>query len=639
MQRLLLVILVSAGLLLALGCSVYGVEDSLLLHLSFDDQAAIGHDTSGYDNPVTTHGDPIWVESGICGGAARLDGVDDYFDCGNTESLHLGTDDFTFEAWIKTDTRDADVMIVNTGSYGVGYGCFGLAIRKENILSTDYRCREEDNAIAWRARRPLPTLPPIVNRQPINNGRWHHVVVVADRDYNDGIPRLYRDGTEVTEGSAAAGGSLPASSIVVTNSHPLFVGANSPAPGNYYTGLLDEVKIYRRALSTDEIKSYYQANKIAQQPPTPLPESDIELPEVTELDWQMDEFMISVWGGPTLGDGGDHDAHPQLIKDANIEVVMCRLDKLELCRKWGFKALLFGVSPQQAKNLRNDETVWGYMIKDEPQNYTEYPGLAWSMQELREADPTHPGYINLGGSLQGHHSLYMEIAKPDILSFDYYQWGMGRRWHFPRLEEYRTGALQAGVPLLMWEHPTSGKGYDENDKHLYRYAPDNLQRIRHTIFTSLAYGVKGVQWFHGLHMFVQETELNQAGKDVAEVNAELQNLGPVLVKLHSVDVFHTAALPPATRPIPDDYWVQVAEDDWVLGVFKDPEGNDFLLLANRDHEHENTATLVIRRPGVQVDRLDKDSGEWVGLPTSAGPDKTTARLVATSGDGELLRLR
>jgi len=609
MRKLLFAILVSAGLLLALGCSVYGAEDSLVLHLSFDNQAAIGYDTSSYENPVTTHGDPAWVESGVCGGAVKLDGVDDYFDCGNPESLQLGTDDFTFEAWIKADTQNTG-LIVHTGGYGFGYGLFSLSIRDNGVVNADYRCREEDNAIAWRRRQSPPTLPPIVNRQPINNGRWHHVVVVADRDYNDGIPRLYRDGVEVTEGSAMAGGSLPGSSIVVTNSDPLFIGTGSPNPVAFYNGLMDEVKLHRRALSADEIKSYYLANKIEQEPPPPLPEAVIELPEITELDWEMDEFMISVWGGPTLGEGGVHDAHPQLIKDANIEVVMCGLDKLELCRKWGFKALLFGVSPQQAKNLRNDEAVWGYMIKDEPVGADEYLPLAWRMQELREADPTHPGYINLGGSMQGHHFLYMEIIKPDILSYDYYQWWRLHRWHFPRLEEYRAAAVAAGIPLLAWV---------ECD-------------------VSLAYGVKGIQWFHGKGVF-KGGEPGPNIQDIAVVNGELQKLGPVLVKLRSVDVFHTPPLPLTTRPIPDDYWVQVAEDDWVLGVFKDTEGNDFVLLANRDHEHENTATLVIRRRGVQVDRLDKDSGEWAGVPISAGPDRTTARLIAVPGGGVLLRLR
>ena len=360
-------------------------------------------------------------------------------------------------------------------------------------------------------------------------------------------------------------------------------------------------------------------------------------------EWQMDEFMISFWGGPTdAPKSGGNDTSPEAIKAANMTVVMCGLDKLEVCRKWGFKAMLSGIGPEQAAQLKDDEAVWGYYIKDEPSNPEQYPPLAERMQALREADPDHPGYVNLGGSYQGLHSTFIDVVKPDILSYDYYQWSWGQENHFSRLEEYRAAALDAGIPLVVWVSGNAApvadrKAAGEGNYYSYYY-PENMQRMRHSVFTSLAYGVKGIQWFHGCNVF-DGGKLRQTGQDIAVINAALQKLGPVLVKLHSVEVFHTPPLPNDTRPVPEDYWVQVTEADWVLGVFKDPEHKDFLLLANRDHERENTASLVIRRAGVQVDKLDKATGAWVGLPTNAGHNRTVVRLVAAAGDGELLRVR
>ena len=633
------VALVATGLVILLVSGAAFSQDGLVLHLSFDDRNAVGHDGSGHENHGTAHGEPAWVEAGVAGGALRLDGLDDYLDCGNAESLHLGTGDFSLEVWIKTDMRDTYMVVLSTGRYGPGYGLFGLAIRDENVLNADYRCRDENGAIAWCSRTAPPTLPPLINRQPINNGRWHHVAVVVDRDHSAGIPRLYRDGAEVTGGKAIAPAPLPATAIVATNSDPLFVGAGSPDPTKHYKGLLDEVKLYRRALSEEEIMTHYQARRPDQEPPPPIQEAEIELPEVTELEWSMDEFMISVWGGPALEGRGPNDAPPQMIKDANIEVVMCSLDKLELCRKWGFKALLFGVAPERAGQLRDDEAVWGYVIKDEPSDYTEYPGLAWQVQALRETDPIHPGYINLGGSLNGHHPLYLQMVKPDLLSYDYYQWSWGRRAHFSRLEEYRRAALAHDIPLLVWVHGNAGPPEIRKDDYYY-HAPDNQERMRHSVFTSLAYGAKGIQWFHGKHLFGDEG-LRPNGQDVAIINAELQKLGPELIGLQSVEVYHTPPLPSDTRPVPDDFWVKIPEGYFVLGVMQDPNepGTDYLMLAHRDHTKATTAALEFSRRGIQVEKLNKQTGQWEALTVAQNGQVIRVEFPVAAGDGHLLRVR
>jgi len=632
--------MLSVGLLVGFALSADCAEDGLVLHLSFDDRATIGHDGSGCGNHGVPHGEPTWVEAGVRGGALRMDGVDDYFDCGNAESLHLGTDDFTFEVWLKTDTRDTYMLIASTGRYGIGFGHVGLAIRAHNVLSTGYRCRHKDRAIAKRTRQAPPTLPPVINRQPINNGRWHHIAVVVDRESQRGVPRLYRDGIEVTGGVALAGGPLPATAIMVTNSDPLLIGASCPKRDRFYNGLIDEVKLYRRALREDEIKQHWQTAKPAQEPPPPLPEPEIEMPEVTKLNWKMDHFVIMPWGGPSLEPEVEgHDALPEVIKEAHFNTVLCTLDKLELCRKWGFKALLAGVSAEKTIELRNDRTVWGYLLKDEPREHREYPELARRMQQFREADPNHVGYINLGGSLNGTHPLYLDIVKPDLLSFDYYQWSWGQADHFPRLEEYRQGAQDHGIPLMVWVHGNAGP--PEIRKHDYYYhAPDNQARMRHSVFTSLAYGAKGIQWFHGKHLFAGD-RLRPNGRDVAAINAELQKLGPALVGLRSVEVYHTPPLPPATREIPKGFWIQITGGEFVLGLMEHPAqpDADYFMLANRDHTRGEEASLKLTRLGITVEKMDKKKGEWESQTVTEADGLSRVTFPVGAGDGELLRVR
>ncbi len=83
--------------------------------------------------------------------------------------------------------------------------------------------------------------------------------MVVKRDFQGGIPRLYIDGVEDRYGDTASKG--PASTIVINNQDPLFIGASSPKPSGYFKGLIDEVRIYKKALTSGEIRNYYEKTK------------------------------------------------------------------------------------------------------------------------------------------------------------------------------------------------------------------------------------------------------------------------------------------------------------------------------------------------------------------------------------------
>ncbi|MCK4581031.1 MAG: hypothetical protein KAU10_06740, partial [Dehalococcoidia bacterium] len=92
--------LMSFVLTLVLGVSV-GNAGSLVGHWSFDDvQGTVVRDQSGSGNDGTIHGAPLWIE-GPFGKALQLNGISDYVDCGNAESLNI-TDKLTVSAWVKT---------------------------------------------------------------------------------------------------------------------------------------------------------------------------------------------------------------------------------------------------------------------------------------------------------------------------------------------------------------------------------------------------------------------------------------------------------------------------------------------------------------------------------------------------------
>ena len=77
-----------------------------------------------------------------------------------------------------------------------------------------------------------------------NNGQWHHGVVTFDGS----ILRLYVDGVQVITSSTS-------STPETVGNHPLKIGANSRAVSNLFTGNIDEVGVWNKALTTSEITS------------------------------------------------------------------------------------------------------------------------------------------------------------------------------------------------------------------------------------------------------------------------------------------------------------------------------------------------------------------------------------------------
>ena len=331
-------------------------------------------------------------------------------------------------------------------------------------------------------------------------------------------------------------------------------------------------------------------------------------------EWKLTEFMI--YGSWPWDKNVDDDARAKTLAEAGINVVLADEHQLDVCRNNGLKALVEGVKPEEVHRISDHPALWGYYIMDEPLH--NFPALAKIYNAYLDADPTKPGFINLI-SLGGEYlSSYMETVKPNILSYDYYQWWWGRDGHFTKLEIYSKAAKDAGVPFFLYTevkcNPYGLFGGPKNTR-----PADNEQRLRQTVFTSLAYGLKGILWFTARGMLKSGTaELNECGKDVAAINAELKVLGRTLVKLHPVDVYHTAPLPRGVREVPEDYWLQPTSYisyGVVQGTFKDDEGIDYVMLSNKNHDIEMLVALEIARncPVESVEKLDKKTGEWIPL--------------------------
>ena len=83
-----------------------------------------------------------------------------------------------------------------------------------------------------------------------NNGQWHYAVVT----YDGSTLGLYIDGTQV--GSLSTSGASPDN----TGTQPLRVGANSQASNSFFNGNIDEVRVWNRGLSSQEVADTFSGN-------------------------------------------------------------------------------------------------------------------------------------------------------------------------------------------------------------------------------------------------------------------------------------------------------------------------------------------------------------------------------------------
>ncbi len=84
-----------------------------------------------------------------------------------------------------------------------------------------------------------------------NNNQWHYVVVT----YGGSTVILYVDGVQVATKSTS--GASPETS----GTKPVRVGANSriTPPGNFFTGEVDEVRVWNDDLTTQQVTDAFQA--------------------------------------------------------------------------------------------------------------------------------------------------------------------------------------------------------------------------------------------------------------------------------------------------------------------------------------------------------------------------------------------
>lgn len=165
-----------------------------------------------------------------------------HIDVAHKPALNIGTGSFTAEAWFKTPVSGVTQQIIGKSdaatSYGVG---FKVQLSTQNKLY--YEVTGGAGGIGNSCYGTGTT--------KITDGGWHHVALSVDRTTGTACT-IYLDGeVENTSSNALATGSID-------NSFNLKIGASyssSVSTTNYFTGQLDEVRLWNVARTQSNIKS------------------------------------------------------------------------------------------------------------------------------------------------------------------------------------------------------------------------------------------------------------------------------------------------------------------------------------------------------------------------------------------------
>ncbi len=199
-------------------------QSGLVAAYSFNEGSGVQtHDSSGQNNTGTIAG-ATWTASGRYGAALSFNGTNAWVTVADANSLDL-TNGLTIEAWVNPTIGSGwRSVVMKETSGGLAYALYSAnsSSRPEGYVHTS-----SDMGVAGTSAVALNT--------------WTHLALT----YDGTTLRIYANGVLV-KSTAVAG-------VAATSASPLRIGGDS-VWGEYFKGLIDEVRVYNRPLSAAEIQ-------------------------------------------------------------------------------------------------------------------------------------------------------------------------------------------------------------------------------------------------------------------------------------------------------------------------------------------------------------------------------------------------
>jgi hypothetical protein len=200
------------------------------LYWTFSSLADVTKEGASNTN-CTLNGNATYTADGKFGGGLLLDGSGDFVSCGSSTltNLPIGNSNYTISVWVKS-------AALNTGGY-IGWGEYG-----SNNRVNAFRTNNDGIQNYWWGND-------LIHSSPALNllNQWHHAVV----NYNGTTRTIYFDGALLKTDTPGATLNSTASNFAIGRTAPMYV--------EFFNGTLDDLSIWNRALTLNEITYLYNS--------------------------------------------------------------------------------------------------------------------------------------------------------------------------------------------------------------------------------------------------------------------------------------------------------------------------------------------------------------------------------------------
>jgi hypothetical protein len=310
-----------------------------------EDMGTTAVDWSGYGNHGTFEGDPQWVP-GYDGSALEFDG-DDYVDTGNTEDLA----NWTVTAWVISPEAPS------------GASPSGPVHREKNY---QFNWNHSDDILRGAAALRVGGTWHGASYQPLGANTWYHLTAT----YDGSALNAYRDGVLITSNPAPSG---PPDS----ESGTLKLGRHATA-AQYFTGTVDNVRVYNKALTIEEIKLAMRGDPLVAWGSKPTNGSTVYIRDATPLNWSPGDnaSQHDVYFGTDKGAVADADASDMtgIYRGRQGVTIYTPAEGVE----WGGGPYFWRVDEYNTDATISKGNVWTFTVTDfigidDFEDYNDYP--------------------------------------------------------------------------------------------------------------------------------------------------------------------------------------------------------------------------------------------------------------------------
>jgi glycerophosphoryl diester phosphodiesterase len=237
------------------------LREALLTYWKMDDglanvMAVSVTDSKGTNTATLVRGDALshWygVEAAVFGGCLQLDGANASVTVPRTGSLDIGTNALTISLWLKLTRLPSQLATSYGAIFDSTNDCYVVYLDKSN-KELRFKVTDVNNHAA------RPGIP----ESALQTNQWLHIVATYSGQvspasgqaciYLNGQPMDTHNGSDSTTPVGLTGNVKPGQTAAM--------GREGPIGGNYFSGMVDDVAIWTRALTPAEVASLYQSGQ------------------------------------------------------------------------------------------------------------------------------------------------------------------------------------------------------------------------------------------------------------------------------------------------------------------------------------------------------------------------------------------